>query len=452
MRRHLAAGAPAVVVGEGRTRSASFDGLRRRSRSSCRAASSGGSTPAAATCWPRPGAWRRRTARGPSWSAGSCAMPLLERSPARHDLDVVVEGDALAVARALADAAGRRPGRARALPHRVGHAGRSRAAWTSSRHARSATSGRARCRTCSRRSIAQDLRRRDFTVNALAVELASGASACSIRSAAAPTWRGAGCASCTRCRSWRTPRGSSAPRATPPAWASRSTRGRARCQALALSLAPYPALSRRGSSPSWSGSSPTPSPPPALTALARAGAFRLLDAPLPDHARRSARGCARCRRRSPGCARAPCRRRRLELLATALAADQPGGGRRRDAARARPERRAAGARAADAGRCARRWRAGCRRRDASDAAAGAPRGEPDRAGLAATSRGDAAARERLDAARRRRCTAERPALGGDDVIALGVPPGPEVAAVLAARARRPARGGNSRPAGRNRLR
>ena len=63
-----------------------------------------------------------------------------------------------------------------------------------------------------------------------------------------------------------------------------------------------------------------------------------------------------------------------------------------------------------------------------------------------TSRGDAAARERLDRLSAA-MHAGRPVLGGSEAIALGVPPGPDVAAVLAARARRPARGGNSRPAG-----
>ena len=66
-------------------------------------------------------------------------------------------------------------------------------------------------------AIGEDLRRRDFTVNAMAIELSSG-DVRPARSARGPrrSRRGAGCACCIRSRSWRTRPGCSARRATRP--------------------------------------------------------------------------------------------------------------------------------------------------------------------------------------------------------------------------------------------
>ena len=145
-------------------------------------------------------------------------------------------------------------------------------------------------------AIGQDLRRRDFTVNAMAVELASG-DVRTPRSARRTRRRrrAAGCASCIRCRSSRTPRASSAPRATRRAWASRWTRGARGAGRWRSSWRRMPRCRRRGSPPSWSASSRTRAPAPALVALARAGAFRLLATRLSRDAAVRGRDSPRCR-------------------------------------------------------------------------------------------------------------------------------------------------------------
>ena len=157
------------------------------------------------------------------------------------------------------------------------------------------------------------------------------ASACSIRSAAAPTSRDGGSASCTRCRSSRIP--TRIFRAARYAarlglrarsrWSARARRWRSRWR-------PIPRC-RRPADRRRAGADPAPTPsagPSSLPALARAGAFRLLDPALPAHARRAVDACgAPCRRRSPGHAARAVPAPPLELLATALAADQPAGGR-----------------------------------------------------------------------------------------------------------------------------
>ena len=98
---------------------------------------------------------------------------LLERSPAAHDLDVVVEGDALAVARALADAVGGvLVEHERFLTASVTLADRKRVDLVTARSERYERPGA--LPHVLPALIAQDLKRRDFTVNTLAVELASG--------------------------------------------------------------------------------------------------------------------------------------------------------------------------------------------------------------------------------------------------------------------------------------
>ena len=446
VRRHLAAGAPAVVVGEGRStlgrrstgsaaghalhagplrararrrqpgaaghgrapgrraRRAGLRGRRTRARCAARAVARACTTwtwSSKATPSPSPARWPMRPAA--SSSSTSASSPRRSRWPIGARVDLVDR--ALGALRAARRAAARAPG-----AHRAG----SQAPRLHGERA----GGRAR------------LRRR---------------SACSIRSAAAPTWRDGGCESCTRCRSWRTPRGSSAPRATRPAWASPSIAWSARCQALALSLAPYPALSPARIVAELERILADAEPAAALTRW-RAPGPSACSTPATGPRAPASRACAPCRRRSPGRARARVPAPPLELLATALAADQTGGDRRRRAARARPERRAAGARAADAGRRATALAGGLQ-----DGATRATRPAPFARRARPRSPGSTSRATPRPASGstgcRRRSQAERPALGGGDVIALGVAPGPEVAAVLAARPRRPARGGNSRPAG-----
>src|SRR4029450_10536547 len=98
---------------------------------------------------------------------------LLERAPARYDLDIVVEGDALAVARALADAAsGTLVGHARFLTASFTLADRRRVDLVTARSERYERPGA--LPHVLPALIAQDLKRRDFTVHTLHVELRSG--------------------------------------------------------------------------------------------------------------------------------------------------------------------------------------------------------------------------------------------------------------------------------------
>ena len=100
-------GRPAVVVGE------RPHGARRRTTGSAagHALPAGplrarARRPPVATCWPRPGAWPPRTARGPSSSADSCAMPCSSGRPPRTIWTWSSRGTPSRVARALADAVG----------------------------------------------------------------------------------------------------------------------------------------------------------------------------------------------------------------------------------------------------------------------------------------------------------------------------------------------------------
>ena len=264
MRRHLAAGAPAVVVGERTQRRwASFGGARRRSRSSCRAASSAwldaGSRDAAGHGRAPGGRARRARLRG-------------RRARPRR------------LARAAARAARPGRGRRRRRPRRRPGAGRcgSAARWSSTsgsspRRSRWPIAGRvdlvtARSERYERPGALPRVlpgadrpgsRRRDFTVNAMAVELGSGAfglldplgggadvGAAAAAHPAPAVVRGGPHADLPR-RALRRPPGLHARRAgarAPRRWRCRWRR--------------IPRCRRRGSWPSWSGSSPTPSPPP----------------------------------------------------------------------------------------------------------------------------------------------------------------------------------------------
>ena len=134
--------------------------------------------------------------------------------------------------------------------------------------------------------IAQDLKRRDFTVNALAVELGSGAFGL-----LDPLGGGADVARRRLrilhplsfvedpTRIFRAARYAARLGFALDAWSARG-------QALALSLAPYPRCPRRASWPSWSAILADAEPAAALTLLARAGAFRLLEPRYRTDARR----------------------------------------------------------------------------------------------------------------------------------------------------------------------
>jgi hypothetical protein len=172
------------------------------------------------------------------------------------------------------------------------------------------------------------------------------------------------------------------------------------------SLAPYPALSPARIVAELERILADAEPARGAAGLARAGAFRLLS-PRYRPTRGGLARLARCRRRSRGCGAHAVAAPPLELLATALAADQPaeiGRGTLRGlglsgAPLERVRQTLAGAETLAARPAARH-----------DAASGAraPRGEPDRARLAAltATRPPRAARRTLGAMH-----AERPSSG-----------------------------------------
>ena len=115
----------------------------------------------------RPRAGRRSAGEQRVWVVGGAVRDLL-LGGVPSDLDLVVEGDALAVARRAADAARRRGAGPRALRHGHGARPRRRRSTSPGRAAR-ATRSPARCPSSSwARRSQDDLARRDFTVNALA--------------------------------------------------------------------------------------------------------------------------------------------------------------------------------------------------------------------------------------------------------------------------------------------
>lgn len=364
-------------------------------------------------------------------AGGTVRDALLDEAPGR-DLDVVVEGDGLAVARALAAALGVVPGRAlvehaRFLTASLTLPAGSRIDVATARAERYETPG-ALPRVMPA-TIGQDLARRDFTVNALAVALSPGGLGLLDRFG--------GRADLARrrlrvlhplsfvedpTRIFRAARYAARLGLTVDAWTARALR-------LALQLAPYPALSGPRLVAELERILADVRPEAALHWLGVAGAYRLLD---PRY--RFTRGTA-ARLRALPAARAwsverAMRVTPLELAALALVGAQPSAVARAALARlglsGEPLGRLEHALDSRAS-LARRLRV-CRR-PSERARSLWDRSDVELAWLWLS--GDAAVRAGVDwfLAHAR---GVRPLLSGDDVVALGVPRGPGVARVLAA--------------------
>ena len=352
----------------------------------------------------------------------------LGRADDAQDLDVVVEGDALAVARALADArAGALVEHERFLTASVALPDGRRVDLVTARSERYEGGG-ALPRVLPA-AIAQDLRRRDFTVNAMAAELGSGTFSLldplgGAADVAARTLRVLHPLSFVEdpTRIFRAARYAARLGFTLEPWS-------ARCRALALELAPYPNLAPARIVAELEHILADAEPARALGGLARAGAFRLLD---PRH--RAGRTTVARLEQVP--ATLDWARERalpapgLELIAAALADGQRAEVatvvlRRLGLAGAALER----VRAALDGATQLAARLGGARRPSE--AARLVRGVSPTAIAWLHVTASAAERARLER-RVAGAGAGRPELGGDAVIALGVARGPEVARVLGA--------------------
>jgi tRNA nucleotidyltransferase (CCA-adding enzyme) len=277
VRRHLAAGAPLVVVRDGRrvvggvraTRPVApvmslADRLARRLPAEILRVLS--TTARVAS---------EREAR--AYLAGGVVRDaLMGDALASPDLDVVVEGDGPGVARALAEAlAAPVVEHARFLTATVGPTSAGRVDVATARSER--YEGRGTLPRVMPSSIEQDLRRRDFTVNAMAVDLASetfdlldphGGRA----DLAARRLRILHPASFVEdpTRVFRAARYATRLNLRPDAWTTT-------CQTWALSLAPYPALSGARILAELARILADASPEITLVQLGVAGAYRLLD-------------------------------------------------------------------------------------------------------------------------------------------------------------------------------
>ena len=445
----------AAPLGVVRPRAAA--GTSRRCAAPARAARSTPSSRDAA----RPRSGRLAAAHGArAFAVGGLVRDALARArrPTRHDLDVVVEGDAPRRRARAGRRARRHAGRARALPHRVGRRcpiGRRVDVVTarSERYERPGALPRVLPAP-----IAQDLRRRDFTVNAMAVELGSGAFGL-----LDPLGGGADLAR-RRLRVLHPlsfvedpTRIFRAARYAARLGFALDALERARPGAGAVAWRRIPRCRRRGSSAELERDPrATPRRAPRSPGSARAGAFRLLDPRLPAHARRrwrASRALPADARLGAGARRAGVRR--WSCWRAALAADQPAGGRAGGAARGSGSAaRRSSACCETLAQARRRWPRGWpARRDRATRRATLRGAESDSRSRGCWLAGDAARRERARPALGGESQARGPRSSGDDVIALGVPRGPGRGARCSA-ALRDARldGRNSRPAGRNRLR
>ena len=357
--------------------------------------------------------------------AGGLVRDAWRGEAAGGDLDVVVEGDGPAVARALADALqGTLVEHERFLTASVRAPGHGRIDVATARSERYEAPG-ALPRVLPA-SIAQDLHRRDFGVNAMAVELTADA------------WDlldpFGGVVDLERrrlrilhplsfvedpTRLLRAARYAARLGLRPDAWT-------ARCQGLALRLAPYPALSGQRIATDLERVLDEPSGAAALALLARGGVPRLLDPRW-----RLTRGTAARLAAAPATlawAKEQGVTRPVVVATLALAGDQPPAVAQAMAARLGLSgepltelRRAL----AEAPALVRRIA------DATPSTAGRALRAASGAALAALHLAGGAARERVQWWRGHGRAVE-PLLGGDDVIALGVTRGPAVAAALAA--------------------
>jgi tRNA nucleotidyltransferase (CCA-adding enzyme) len=341
-----------------------------------------------------------------------------------QDLDAVIEGDGLAVARALADAlGGSLTEHERFLTASVRAPGQGRIDLATARTERYDTPG-ALPRVLPA-PIGQDLQRRDFAVNAMAVEITTDA------------WElldpfaGAADLEAGRLRILhplsfvedptrllRAARYATRLGLRADAWT-------ARCQALALRLAPYPALSGARIATELERVLEEPRGAAALMHLARGGVPRLLDVRW-----RFTRGTAARLNAVAATLRwatAQQVARPLVVGALALGADQPPA-----VAHAMTARLGLAGQPLDELRRALAGTPALARRSAAARLSAAARAlrEASGAELAALHLAGGAARARAEwwVARGRHVTA---ALDGADVIALGVPRGPAVAAALA---------------------
>lgn len=421
VRRGLAAGAPAVVVaGRGGTAGVVTRGpgptpvpMRRRLERSVDAVT-----------WGALLAVGRVAAAGGAraFAAGGVVRDAFRNGgPHGGDLDVVVEGDGLEVARALAAELGgtvvEHPRFLTASVQVPGAAGRIDVA--TARSERYAAPGV--LPHVLPASIAQDLHRRDFTVNAMAVELEGWAlldPLGGVPDVAARRLRVLHPLSFVEdpTRVFRAARYATRLGFALDPWTRR-------CRALALSLAPYPALSAARVAAEVDRLLGDTRPDLALASLGRAGALRLVDPRL----RWTRLTAARVAALPAALAWAAARRLevpRLALAGLALAGDQ---GRETAVGVLRglnlagePLERALDALAAGPPPAA-----------PASATAATLRRQPAVALAWLWLTGDAAQRARLDWFVARAAERE-PVLRGDDVIALGVPRGPQVAAALEA--------------------
>ncbi|MBM3219833.1 MAG: CCA tRNA nucleotidyltransferase [Candidatus Rokubacteria bacterium] len=349
---------------------------------------------------------------------------------ASPDLDVVVEGDGPGVARALADAlVAPLVEHARFLTATVGPTSAGRIDVATARSER--YEGRGTLPRVMPSSIEQDLRRRDFTVNAMAVELASGRLELldphgGRSDLATRTLRILHPASFVEdpTRMFRAARYAVRLGLGPDAWTTR-------CQERALSLAPYPALSGARLLGELTRILAEPRPDLVLVRLGAGGVYRLLDPRYRFGRAARARLSALPGALAQGGGVGPSGSKGFatELLLVALLAGQPGeviaaALRRLDVTgeplaritRAIAERASLARVLASPARISERARA--------------VRGRPTLHLAAVWLDAPAEVRRQLDAVRD--ALPVRATLRGDEVIGLGVPAGPAVAAVLEA--------------------
>jgi tRNA nucleotidyltransferase (CCA-adding enzyme) len=425
VRRALAEGAPLVIV-RGRSAGAVARGATPRTVSLLARIDAALPSPAREVL---AAVTRLAAAHGArAFLAGGVVRDVWRGQPsAARDLDVVIEGDGPAVARALAaELGGALLEHERFLTASVQTADHGRIDVVTARTERYERPGE--LPRVLPGSMAQDLRRRDFTVNALALELASGSFGLldpfggiadlerrrlrilhPLSFVEDPT------------RMLRAARYAARLGLTADRWTLR-------CHALAVRLAPYPALSTSRVAAELERLLGEPSPGAALALAVRAGVVRILDSRW-----RPARGITRQlttldatlawatthRLASP-----------LTVIALALASEQPAA-----VAATLPERLGLSGeplarvrRALDeAPRLVARVRAASSRSEAARVLREA--GGPAQALLHLTATDEV--RERVEwYAREGRAVA--PELGGDDIIALGVARGPRVSEVLQA--------------------